>query len=433
MCPTLQDWMPKELMKTTRQFGRLLIWLSVLCCPLSAWVASAAADPRPAPAAAADAPAAGPSSSAAPGPAPGTPVPPNAVGPAPPDADVLLPPIFQPSPIPLGHGLLVGGAVDLRTRTAGTGRRGGAWVNATELDFQHPITAKGVPHGNIVLQLIAEDPPDISHGRDVQVGEAYLLYKLPLRDDVGTTSFIKLGQFQIPFGLLAVYDPHLKIVQPLYAQSLGLRTDWGAALSGTLYGYLQYDFALTTGSGPNHADVDADRLVTFRLGRTFSTRNGMLTVGGSLLSGRLPVTDPDQSDPFAVELPPSGRSRLSHTDFEGDRFTPKTRIGGDFTYGYKAITARGEAVAGADKSNRVLGYYLEGDYEFLPRVSGLLARSLFVYPVGNSNASREYVGLNYKAGRHLSLGAVYEYLRDVPRNSSGQVRHRLTFQAVLRF
>lgn len=394
-----------------------------LLLPLCAQAAPAAAGPPPVPAA----------PGAAPGPAPGTPIPPNTSGPAQPDTETSLPPIFQPSPIPLGHGLLVGGAVDVRTRTANTGRRGGVWVNTAELDFQHPITAKGVPHGNIVLQLIAEDPPDVAHGRDVQVGEAYLLYKLPLRDDVGTTSFIKLGQFQIPFGLLAVYDPHLKIVQPLYAQSLGLRTDWGAALSGTLYGYLQYDFALTTGSGPNHADFNPDRLVTFRLGRTFSTRNGMLTVGGSLLSGRLPVTDPDRADPFAVELPPSGRSRPSRLDSQGERFTPKTRIGGDFTYGYKAITARGEAVAGADKSNRVLGYYIEGDYEFVPRVSGLLARSLFVYPLGNSNASREYVGVSYEAGRHLSLAAVYEYLRDVPRDAPGHVRHRLTFQAVLRF
>lgn len=415
-------------MKTTRQFGRFCLGrfcgcaLALLCAhgPLPARAAPPLVPTAPVPAAGAGA-------------APGTPVPPNAAGTTPPDDDSALPPIFQPSPIPLGHDLLVGGAVDARTRSASTGRRSGVWVNTAELDFQHPITAKGVPKGNIVLQLIAEDPPDIARGRDVQLGEAYLLYKLPLRNDAGTTSFVKVGQFQIPFGLLAVYDPHLRIVQPLYAQSLGLRTDWGAALSGTLYGYLQYDFALTTGTGPNHADVNPDRLVSFRLGRSFSTRNGLLTVGGSLLSGKLPVTDPTRTDPFALELPPSGRSRPNRLDTQGDRFAPKSRIGGDFTFAYKAVTARGEAVAGADKSNRVLGYYLEGDYEFVPRVSGLLARSLFVYPVGNSSASREYVGLSYAAGRHLSLAAVYEYLRDVPRDTFAQVRHRVTFQAVLRF
>ena len=153
-------------------------------------------------------------------------------------------------------------------------------------------------------------------------------------------------------------------MQPLEDQSLGLRTDWGLALSGTLYGDLQYDFALTTGSGPNHAAVDTSRLVTGRLGRTFDTRNGLVVVGTSLLSGRLPVTDLSVASPFAVDLPPSGRVRADRFDTDGDRYTPKTRIAVDGTYTYAAVTARGEAEVGADKNNRVQGYYAEGDYAF---------------------------------------------------------------------
>ncbi len=344
-------------------------------------------------------------------------------------ADAPLPPVFQPSPIPLGSELLVGGALDLRTRTASTGRHGGVWINDAELDFQHPITRKGQSVGNVVLQVIAEDPPDTAHGQDVQIGEAYLLYKLPIQTDTASTAFLKVGQFQLPFALLAVYDPHLDIIQPLYAQSLGLRTDWGAALSGSFYGYLHYDFALTTGTGPNHADVDPNRLVTFRLGRTFSTRNGVVNVGGSLLSGRLPVTDPDADNPFATELPASGRVRA----YRGAGFTPKTRIAGDGTFSYRSVTARGEAMIGADGNNRVLGYFVQGDYAFVRRVSLSAAHSLFVYPVGNSNASREDLGLSYAAGRDLRVSGVYEYLRDVPRDEEGRVRHRFTIQLLLRF
>jgi hypothetical protein len=191
-----------------------------------------------------------------------------------------LPQAFQPTPIPLGHGLLVGGALDLRAQSATAGSRTGTSLNAVEVDLQHPLTSKGVPRGNIVLQVIGEDPIINSREADVQLGEAYLLYKLPLHNDTGTTAFVKIGQFQIPFGLLAVYDPHLRVVQPIYSEALGLRTDWGAAVSGSLYGYLQYDFALTTGTGPNHADVDPNRLVTLRLGRTFVTRNGVVTLCG---------------------------------------------------------------------------------------------------------------------------------------------------------
>ena len=68
--------------------------------------------------------------------------------------------------------------------------------------------------------------------------------------------------------------------------------------------------ALTTGTGPDHLYANPNRVVTFRLGRTFTTRNGVVNVGGSLLQGRLPITDLTTANPFAVELPPSGRVRM---------------------------------------------------------------------------------------------------------------------------
>ena len=41
------------------------------------------------------------------------------------------------------------------------------------------------------------------------------------KNDFDSTAYLKIGQFQIPFGLLAVYDPHLLILQPLYAAVAG--------------------------------------------------------------------------------------------------------------------------------------------------------------------------------------------------------------------
>ena len=353
----------------------------------------------------------------------------DADGPSlPPATDQPPPEVPLPDPIPLGHGALVNGALDVRTRTSDTGRRGGVWVNTAELDLQHRISRKGEARGNVFLQVIAEDPPDVGHGKDIQIGEVYVLYRLPVERDFNSTAYLKAGQFQIPFGLLAVYDPHLLILQPLYAQSLGLRTDFGLALSGRLYGYLNYDFSLTTGTGPNHLDVNPNRVVTFRLGRTFTTRNGVVNVGGSLLQGRLPITDLTAANPFAVELPPSGRVRADRGGF-----TSKSRIGGDASYGFHRTTARGEVVVGADGDQRVLGYYGEGDYRFTGRTSVALSQSLFVYPTGNSSASRESLGLTYASSANLTFRGLYQYLRDVPRDMGGQVRHRLTFQVLLRF
>lgn len=352
--------------------------------------------------------------------------------PLPPPTDQPPPEVPLPNPIPLGPGFLISGSLDARTRTSDTGRTGGVWINTAELDIQHNLSYHGKANGNIFLQVMSEDPPDIKHGQDIEIGQAYITYRLPIEADFNSTAYVKIGQFQIPFGLLAVYDPHLQILQPLSDQSLGLRNDFGAAVSGRLYGYLNYDFSLTTGTGPDHIYVNPNRVVCFRLGRTFTTRNGVVNVGGSLLQGRLPITDITSDDPFAVELPPSGRVRADR-DSTGDRFISKSRIGGDISYGFNRVTARGEIVAGADSDQRILGYYAEGNYRFTTRLSTAVASSLFVYPNGNSNASRDSIGLTYASSRNLTLRAQYQFLRDVPRDESGVVRHRLTVQVLLRF
>ena len=348
--------------------------------------------------------------------------------PLPPPTDQPPPEVPLPNPIPLGQELLVSGALDLRTRTANTGRRGGIWVNTAEVDLQRPVTSKGVTRGNFYLQVLAENPPDQPHSSDVQIGDAYFIYRLPAQTDFDSTAYVKVGQFPLPFGLLAVYDPHLLLLQPLYPQSLGVRNDFGVAVSGRAYGFLNYDLAITTGTGPNHLYATPNRVVTFRLGRTFTTRNGVVNVGGSLLQGRLPITDITTQNPFAVELPPSGRVRADRGGF-----ISKSRLAGDASYGFRRVVARGEVVAGADGSQRVLGCYVEGNYSASKRLSVVAANSLFVYPEGNSTASQAAAGLTYAVSENLTFRALYQYLRDVPRDSGAGIRHRLTFQVLLRF
>ena len=370
--------------------------------------------------------------SSAASPAPGT-APPTATSdasPLPVPTDLPPPEVSLPSPIPLGRGLLISGALDARYRTATTGRTGAGWINAAELDLDDPLTRAKQATGNIHLQVIAENPPDISNAQDVQLGEAYALYRLPIQTQTDSTAFLKVGQFQLPFALLAVYDPHLLILQPLYAQSLGLRTDFGLAVSGRFFGYLNYDFAVTSGSGPNHFDITPNRVITFRLGRTFETRNGVVNVGGSLLQGHLPNTDITQSHPFAFELPPSGYVRA---DRGPGGFTAKTRIAGDGTLTYKGVTARGEAMIGADENSRIQGFYAEGNYRFSPHASVVAAHSLFEYPHHDSLSSDTSLGLTYAPDPNLTLRALYQNLYDVPVGEPDQTRHRFTVQVLLRF
>lgn len=347
--------------------------------------------------------------------------------PVPVPTDQTPPEMALPSPIPLGQSLLVTGAVDARYRKANTGRTNQAWLNEAEVDLDRPFTHLGHPIGDVHLQIVGENPPDLYHAQDAQIGEAYVLYRLPFQTDTDSTAYLKVGQFQLPFGLLAVYDPHLRILQPLYQQSLGLRTDFGLAVSGRFYGFLNYDFSLTSGSGPDHYDLNANRVIVFRLGRTFFTRNGTVNVGGSLLQGRLPITDISADFPLPFVVPPSGYVRADRG------YTSKTRIAGDGTITYKGLTGRGEAMVGADQNSRVEGYYLEADYRFSSHASVELARAAWDYPQSNSLSDRTAIGLTYAPDAHLTFRTLFEDLYDVPVNAPGRTRHLLTFQALLRF
>ena len=169
--------------------------------------------------------------------------------------------------------------------------------------------------------------------------------------------------------------------------------------------------------------------MTFRLGRTFYTRNGTVNVGGTMLTGRLPITDIDKDHPFDLELPPSGRIVTDR----GVGYINKSRIAGDGTLMYRKVTARGEVISGADNDQRVLGYFLEGSYQLGERASAVAESSLWDYPNGDSSASRTGAGLNYIANTHLTFRTLYEVLIDRPRNLGGRRRQQLTLQALLRF
>ena len=347
--------------------------------------------------------------------------------PLPPPTDVAPPELPLPPPLRLGKRAIIGGAIDLRRVTLNRNDASGAWLREGELNLLYPIVLGGKTRANAVLQGIYEDGGPNFPKRRASLGETYIAYKVPASVDTESTAYIKLGQFQLPFGLLAVYDPHLDVIQPLYSQALGLRLDWGLGISGRFYSVLNYDFAITAGVGPNHVALARNKVTTVRLGRTFVTRNGTVNVGGSLLAGRLPITDINKDHPFSDDLPPSSQP----ADDRG--YIQKTRIGGDATLQYSNIVARGEVVTGADGDQKVLGYFLQGEYHTSDRLTGVLARSFYQYPSGDSTYSRNSIGVVYLIDPKATLRAVYEVLSDTPSNQPSAERKRFTVQILLRF
>jgi len=311
------------------------------------------------------------------------------------------------------------GATDVRYRETDKAADG-SYVAATRLttDWTRRDTRTGRVQSGARIQFYLENdgPRDTGAGR-LRASEAYGFYEVRLP---GVAGRLQAGQFALPFGLTALYDP-LQPIQPLYEKSLGLRVDTGVLLAGT-YGPYAYTAAVTTGSGPNRSDFDGNKVVSVRLERTVATELGIFVLGGSLLTGRGPVTGID------TQLPASGTSTVR-------RFVDKTRFAGDGQYAFGNVGLRGEVVFGADGDDPVWGYFAEGNYQIRPRLTLVAVRRLWNFAEKPQSASSTGLGLNFEVGNGLTLRTLYEFERDVPlpAGTASRVAKRLTLQTRLSF
>ncbi len=291
------------------------------------------------------------------------------------------------------------GAIDLRDRDTDK-EPTGSYIAAARLtgNWTRIDPKSGTTWGGARLQFYLEtDGPRDTATNHLRLSDAYVYYDFTLP---GVSARVRAGQFALPFGLTAIYDP-LQPIQPLYEKALGLRTDLGLMLEGQ-YGPYLYFASVTTGAGPNRVDPDGDRVITVRLERTVLTKKlGTFIVGGSLLSGRGPMTS------FNTRLPASGTTGIG-------QFVDKTRFAGDGQYFLGPITLRGEVIFGGDGPDAVWGYFAEGNYAVTPRLTVVAMRRLWNFPEEPQAASTVGVGLNYNFGRGFTVRSLYEFQRDVP-------------------
>lgn len=342
----------------------------------------------------------------------------------PPSTGFRRPDPFQPLPYyTRKNNWFYGGALDFRYRTlttSGDKETVGSYVAAARLtaDFVRANPLTGDERGGARIQLVLEDDARKTALNRLRASEVYAYYQFLFP---GVSATVRVGQFVLPFGLLAVYDTPLQPVQPLYEKSLGLRVDTGVALEGN-YGLYHYGASATSGAGPNRKNPDNNILVAFRLGRGFQTRNGNVQIGGSLLNGYAPRTE------FKTELPPSGYA-------SSNGYVKKSRFAADGTWTYRAFVGRGEIMFGSDDEQPVWGYYAEGNW----RVRGPLNLVGFArrwnFPDKPESAGTLAGGADIIFARNLSLRLLYEYERDVPlpAGAGPQITRRLTLQGRMDF
>ncbi|MBC8140655.1 MAG: hypothetical protein H7Y38_04360 [Armatimonadetes bacterium] len=317
---------------------------------------------------------------------------------------------------------------DLRYRSVtGQGERSGTYVSAGRLtgDWVRANPNNRDERGGVRVQLLLETDTRGTGIESVRLSEAYGYYTFL---SGGVSARARVGQFVIPFGLLAVYSTPLQPVQSLYEKALGLRVDTGVMLEGR-YGDFRYAGSVTAGTGPNQFEIDRSTLLAFRLSRSVVLpKIGLTEIGGSLLSGDLPETN------FDTLLPPSGTTDL-RTGVKSTRFAADAQLFRD------PWTVRGELVFGGSEQEPVYGYFVEGDYRFTKSVSAVAYSRRWDFPGKPSRATSIGFGAQYTPpiGRneqsYLTIRALFEFERNVPMTGQGgaQVYRRLTLQTYLSY
>ena len=318
---------------------------------------------------------------------------------------------------------LFGGALDWRYRNGSSNTRGGYIASGRyTLDYIKANPKDGDERGGMRLQLVSEsEGPRGTALNRLRASEVYAFYRFLLP---GVDATVRAGQFVLPFGLAAVYDTPLQPIQTLYEKSLGLRVDTGAMLEGS-YGPYRYYIAATTGAGPNRSDFDGNKVIVARLESLFRTQaeNGRLQLGGSIMTGRGPVTT------FDTQLPASGTSVARD-------FVDKTRMAADAVYQLDKLLARGEVVFGADDQNPVWGYFGEGNLAVSRHVTVVGVMRSWKFGDKPQSATALGLGANYKFAKDVMIRALYEYERDVPSLAAGgrpTVEKRFTLQTRVNF
>jgi GGDEF domain-containing protein len=158
-------------------------------------------------------------------------------------------------------------------------------------------------------------------------GDAYLIVKGSLKQPN-----IRIGRFDIPFGLIKTFDSHTTLLPQLFDKSLGLKKDIGAQVFG-FYKIFTYDVSFTQGF--NSFDMPRnDKPITARIGiETYAIKGGV--------------------------------SYLNAThSMDGEM----KRIGIDFEKNINPIVVRGEAVYGKDPDGK--GFSVMLDFPFFFGIEG---------------------------------------------------------------
>ncbi len=228
----------------------------------------------------------------------------------------------------------------------------------------------------------------------------YINWKLAPRDALN----LKVGHFEMPFGLEMLLDTNGTLRQVGTAPNLGIKADWGVTLNGVASG-LEYEVGLSRGSGNDWESAGSPYAVVGRVG-TDPTQGWWLGLSG-----------------FAADLYRPG------TTIE------RRRIGIDAGLEFGAWTLMGEVSGGSNDSNdaiHALGELSWRDPTEDWFVYGQLRTQKQESSVtGWGGPFQSALGIEWAPDRHWILSA--EWVQNLEKTSTGSRDTIVRLQARYRF
>jgi len=224
---------------------------------------------------------------------------------------------------------------------------------------------------------------------------------------------LRLGHFDVPFGLEENEDTHTSLVQLMSMHNIGFKKDWGFSILGKLT-KLDYNIALTMGSGIYPINRNRNFLLSGRVG-TPADENIIIGISG--IYGN-PIDQMGVMRGMKMEMMMGMGNGMGMTDtmmkttWFGDDTKPKDniinrwRMGVDITRLIGPFALKGEVSYGADVNQEVLNGLIQVDYNV---TSKLLAITQFQYAYqdisddGSKKDDSILFGINYKLSSYITL------------------------------
>lgn len=299
-------------------------------------------------------------------------------------------------------------AVDLNTRVVYRPSSGPpgvlGWIG---LDYVEELTfGDGRSIGTLLLQpfLLRADglpgtPPIFDGPYDWQIQWRYVSLDVTRWEHRGVSWLT--GHFELPFGLDRQINTNGTLRQYTNARNLGLKTDWGTSLHGEKAG-VDYQVALTRGSGNDYRSKDGNYAFTLRVGNSLEEN---FSYGFSFMDAQV------QPEPRRGSLPAFPKP-------------DRTRFGADFRWRRPGFSLLGEASFGTDDDDDVWSALFEvnaiSDDERVLTYAQLVGYGSRE-PSGWQDSQSLNLGVSHDLGSSATLSLQWSREIAVPGASEGNV------------